>query len=60
MATLKITQVRSAIKRKANQRKTLEALGIRRMNQTVEHTDTPQILGMVNTVFHLVKVEREG
>jgi large subunit ribosomal protein L30 len=60
MATLKITQVRSAIKRKASQRKTLEALGIRRMNQTVEHTDTPQILGMVNTVFHLVKVEREG
>lgn len=60
MATLKITQVRSAIKRKANQRKTLEALGIHRMNQMVEHTDTPQILGMVNVVFHLVKVEREG
>jgi len=59
MATLRITQVRSAIKRKANQRKTLEALGIRRMNQTVEHTDTPQILGMVNTVSHLVKVERD-
>ena len=59
MATLRITQVRSAIKRKANQRKTLEALGIHRMNQTVEHTDTPQILGMVNTVSHLVKVERD-
>lgn len=60
MATLKITQVRSAIKRKANQRKTLEALGIHRMNQTVEHTDSPQILGMINVVSHLVTVEREG
>ncbi len=60
MAILKITQVRSAIKRKANQRRTLEALGIRRMNQTVEHTDTPQILGMVNAVSHLVMVEREA
>tara|TARA_Y100001934_G_C11810377_1_gene521308 strand:+ start:250 stop:432 length:183 start_codon:yes stop_codon:yes gene_type:complete len=60
MATLKITQVKSAIKRKSNQRKTLEALGIRRMHQTVEHTDTPQIVGMIDTVSHLVKVEREG
>lgn len=60
MATLRITQVKSAIKRKANQRKTLEALGIKRMNQTVEHTDTPQILGMVNTVSHLVTVEQAG
>lgn len=57
MATLKITQVKSAIKRKANQRKTLAALGIKRLNQTVEHQDTPQILGMVNTVSHLVEVE---
>ena len=60
MATLKITQVKSAIKRKANQRKTLEALGIKRMNQTVEHQDTPQILGMVDTVSHLVEVEHVG
>ncbi len=60
MATLRITQVKSAIKRQANQRKTLEALGIRRLNQTVEHTDTLQILGMVNTVSHLVTVERDG
>ena len=57
MATLKITQVKSAIKRKANQRKTLEALGIKRLNQTVEHQDTPQILGMVSAVAHLVDVE---
>jgi large subunit ribosomal protein L30 len=58
MATLKITQVRSAIKRKSNQRKTLQALGIKRMNQTVEHTDSPQILGMINVVSHLVTVEQ--
>ena len=60
MATLKITQVKSAIKRKANQRKTLEALGIKRLHQTVEHADTPQILGMVNVVSHLVEVEQIG
>ena len=60
MATIRITQVKSAIKRKSNQRKTLEALGIKKMHQTVEHTDTPQILGMVNTVAHLVKVENVG
>ncbi|HAA78462.1 TPA: 50S ribosomal protein L30 [Candidatus Latescibacteria bacterium] len=60
MATIKITQVRSAIKRQANQRKTLEALGIKRMHQTVEHSDTPQILGMIDKVSHLVKVEQAG
>ncbi len=60
MPTLKITQVRSAIKRKANQQKTLTALGIRRMHQTVQHNDTPAIQGMLTVVSHLVKVEREG
>ena len=60
MARIRITQTRSAIKRLAKQKLTLKALGIRRMNQTVEHEDTPQILGMVNVVSHLVKVEREG
>jgi large subunit ribosomal protein L30 len=58
MATIKITQVKSAIKRQEKQKLTLRALGIRKMNQTVEHTDTPQILGMVNVVSHLVTVER--
>lgn len=57
MATLKITQVRSQIKRPADQKRTLEALGLKRMNQTVEHTATPQIVGMVKKVSHLVKVE---
>ena len=60
MAKIKITQVKSAIKRQAKQKKTLVALGIRKMNQTVEHDDTPQILGMVNVVSHLVTVEHQG
>jgi large subunit ribosomal protein L30 len=60
MATIKITQVKSAIKRQKKQKLTIKALGIRKMNQTVEHTDTPQILGMVNAVSHLVTVERQG
>jgi len=57
---LKITQVRSAIGRPSVQGKTLRALGIRRMNQTVVHRDTPQIRGMVFKVQHLVKVEELG
>ena len=60
MAKIKITQVKSAIKRQAKQKKTLVALGIRRLNQTVEHDDSPQILGMVNVVSHLVTVEHQG
>ena len=54
---IKITQVRSAIGRQENQKLTLKALGIRKMNQTVVHDETPQIKGMVRTVSHLVKVE---
>jgi large subunit ribosomal protein L30 len=56
MATIKITQVRSAINRPKNQKLTLQALGLKKMNQTVEKESTPQILGMVNTVQHLVSV----
>jgi large subunit ribosomal protein L30 len=55
--TLRITQVRSAIGVKPRQRGTLRALGLRRINDTVEHADRPEIRGMVNTVPHLVKVE---
>jgi large subunit ribosomal protein L30 len=55
--TLRITQVRSAIGIKPRQRGTLRALGLRRINDTVEHADRPEIRGMVNTVPHLVKVE---
>lgn len=58
MAKIKITQVKSQIKRPANQKKTLVALGLRKMNQTVEHEATPQIMGMVRTVQHLVQVEK--
>ena len=56
MKTIKITQVKSRIKCPAVQKKTLEALGLRKLTQTVEHTATPQILGMVEKVKHLVVV----
>ena len=55
--TLRITQVRSAIGIKPRQRGTLRALGLRRINHTVEHADRPEIRGMVDAVPHLVKVE---
>ena len=56
MKTIKITQVKSSIKCPAVQKKTLEALGLRKLNQTVEKTATPQILGIVEKVKHLVVV----
>ena len=56
MARIKITQVRSALKRPKNQRRTIEALGLGKINRTVEVEATPQILGMVNKVSHLVSV----
>ena len=54
---IRITQVRSLIGRPEPQRRTIKALGLRKMNHSVEHVATPQILGMVNKVRHLVKVE---
>ncbi len=57
MAKLKITQVRSRIGCSAIQRKNLAALGLRKINQTVEHDDSAIILGMLERVKHLVKVE---
>jgi large subunit ribosomal protein L30 len=56
-ATLRITQVRSAIGTKPKQRGTLRALGLRGINDTVEQPDRPEIRGMLGTVPHLVKVE---
>ena len=56
MAKIKIKQVKSRINRPANQKKTLDALGLRKMNQVVEMEDTPQVLGMINQVRHLVQV----
>ncbi|MDA0684795.1 MAG: 50S ribosomal protein L30 [Bacteroidetes bacterium] len=57
MAKLKITQIKSAIRRPGTQKKTVAALGLRRLNQTVEHEDSPQIRGMLAKVHHLIKVE---
>jgi large subunit ribosomal protein L30 len=59
-ATLKITQLRSTIGAKQNQRATLKSLGLRKIRQTVEKPDTPQIRGMILTVRHLVTVEEVG
>ena len=56
MATIKIKQVRSAIKRPADQKATIKALGFRKLNHTVEKEATPQILGMIKKVQHLVEV----
>jgi large subunit ribosomal protein L30 len=57
MAKIRITQVRSKIGRPERQKRTLEALGLKRIRHTVEHETTPQIMGMVNKVRHLVSVE---
>ena len=57
MAKIRITQVRSKIGKPQRQKRTLEALGIRKLNHSVEHEATPQIMGMVNKIKHLVKVE---
>ncbi len=54
MDKIKIKQVRSRIGRSKDQRRTLDALGLRKMNAVVEHNATPQILGMVKKVSHLV------
>ena len=56
MAKIKVKQVKSRINRPARQKRTLDALGLRKMNQVVEREDTPQVMGMVNKVRHLVEV----
>jgi len=58
MATIKVKQVRSAIGRTKTQKLTLEALGLKKLNQVVEHEATPSILGMVAAVKHLVEVQK--
>jgi large subunit ribosomal protein L30 len=57
MAKVRITQVKSKNGRPERQKRTLLALGIRKLNHSVEHEATPQIMGMVEKVRHLVKVE---
>lgn len=54
---IKITYVRSAIGRSFRQKRIVEALGLRKLNQSVVHSDTPQIRGMINKITHLVKTE---
>ncbi|MDX5338688.1 MAG: 50S ribosomal protein L30 [Cyclobacteriaceae bacterium] len=57
MAKIKITQVKSTIKRPKDQKATITALGLGRISKSVVVEQTPQIAGMVNKVNHLVKVE---
>lgn len=56
MAKIQVKQVRSAIGRTKTQKRTLEALGLKKLHQVVEHDDSPAILGMVAAVRHLVEV----
>ena len=57
MSKILVKQVKSSIKRPQDQKRTLEALGLRRIGQVVEHDNTPNILGMINKVKHLVSTE---
>lgn len=57
MAKIKITQIKSVIDRSEKQKRTMQALGLSKMNQTVEVEATPAIIGMVRKVNHLVRVE---
>ena len=57
MAKIKVKKVKSAINRPQRQKRTLEALGLKKIGQVVEHDATPNIIGMVNKVSHLVSVE---
>ena len=57
MARLKVTQIRSSIGTKQNQRHTLRSLGLKRINDVVVKEDRPEMRGMVHTVRHLVAVE---
>ena len=59
MAKLKIKWVRSQIGFERDQRRTVKALGLRRLHQTVEHEDTPTIRGMVHKVRHLLEISLE-
>jgi large subunit ribosomal protein L30 len=58
MGKIKVTQTRSKIKRPEDQKRTLLALGLKKMGQSVEHDATPSVLGMVDKVKHLISVEK--
>jgi len=57
MKKVKITQIKSAIDRPERQKRTLRALGITKMHRVYEHDATPQIMGMINKLSHLLKIE---
>ena len=57
MKKIKVTQIKSVIDRSERQKRTMVALGLKKMNSSVEVEATPQILGMVTKVNHLIKVE---
>lgn len=57
MAKIKVTQVRSNIGQTLRQKRTLEALGLKKIGQVAEHEDTPNVLGMIRKVKHLISVE---
>jgi large subunit ribosomal protein L30 len=57
LASIKVKLIRSKIGKTPNQRKTVEALGLRKIGQVVEKEDTPQIRGMIKVVSHMVEVE---
>lgn len=57
MTVLRVTQIKSRVSEKQNQRDTLRSLGLKRIGQSVDRPDTPQNRGYVRTVAHLVKVE---
>ena len=56
MTKIKVKQVRSRIGRSKDQKRTLDALGLRKMNAIVEHDATPQILGMIDKIKHLIVI----
>jgi large subunit ribosomal protein L30 len=60
MSTVRVTQRRSRNGSDKRQRDTLRSLGLRRIGQTVEHSDSPQIRGMIHKVRHLVEVSEES
>ena len=57
MGKLRVTQVRSIIDRPERQKRTMRAIGLRKMNQSVEVVNTPEMKGMIASVAHLLKVE---
>jgi large subunit ribosomal protein L30 len=58
MAQVKVTLSKSPIKRNARQRATVQALGLRKLNQTITKEATPQVQGMINAVAHLLTIEK--